>query len=70
MAKVYIPNMSRALERADNNRTFGVKLIEHNRGSTSLPKEVMFPIVFLCLSVRLSVCLFVSNITQKVMNGL
>ena len=33
---------------------------------TSLAKEVMFLVVLVCLFV----CLFVDNITQKVMNGL
>ena len=35
--------------------------------STSLVKEVMF---LVALVRRLSVCLFVDNITQKIMNGL
>ena len=33
---------------------------------TSLAKEVMFLLALVCLSV----CLFVDNIIQKVMNGL
>ena len=34
--------------------------------ATSLSKEVMFLVALVCLFV----CLFVANITQKVMNGL
>ena len=37
---------------------------------TSLAKEVMVLVAFIGLSVCLSVCLFMDNITQKVMNGL
>ena len=36
----------------------------------SLAKEVMLSAALACLFVTLSVHLFVSNITQKVMNGL
>ena len=37
---------------------------------TSLAKEVMFLVALVSLSVCVSVCLSVDNITQKVMNGL
>ena len=37
---------------------------------TSLAKEVMFLVALFSLSVCLSVCLSVDNITQKGMNGL
>ena len=37
---------------------------------TSLAKEVTFLVALVSLSVCISVCLSVDNITQKVMNGL
>ena len=33
-------------------------------------KEIMFLVAFVCLSLRLSFCLSVSNITQKAVNEL